>query len=210
MEEAPFFPLAPQCGRHRSFPLAPRQRGEGKWGRHRSFPLAPRQRGEGARRAGEGPLAGARKEPLIRPSGAPSPRSRTGRREMGAAPFRGTFSPSARGEGKWRRHRSFPSPRDAGGTVLFPSPRDSGERVPEGRVRGWSSLQRSSFSSAPPGHLPRQHGEKGNGSRVPALACPSFSSTWEAYTTSLGKTKRYPTPISVERLFEMRRVCRNW
>ena len=47
---------------------------------------------------------------------------------MGAAPFRGTFSPSARGEGKWRRHRFFPSPRDAGGTVLFPSPRDSGER----------------------------------------------------------------------------------
>ena len=115
----------------------------------------------------------------------------TGRREMEEAPF-------------------FPLAPRCGRHRFFPSPRDSGERVPEGRVRGWSSLQRSSFSSAPLGHLPRQHGEKGNGSRVPALACPSFSSTWEAYTTSLGKTKRYPTPISVERLFEMRRVCRNW
>ena len=56
----------------------------------------------------------------------------------------------------------------------FPLPRDSGESVPEGRVRGWSSLQRSSFSSAPPGHLlPVSTGEKGKWFKGPG-PCLSF------------------------------------
>ena len=114
--------------------FSPSARGEGKWGRHRSFPLAPRQRGR-LRRAGEGVVELA-KRPLIRRCGAPSPREgrvegkwrrhrsfpsprasgervpegwvRGGRacKEVPLIRPPATFSPSTRGEGKRRVRRS--------------------------------------------------------------------------------------------------------
>ena len=189
--------------------FSPSARGEGKWrrhrsfpsprrcGRHRSFPLAPRQRGEGARRAGEG-WSSLQRSPSSAPAGHLLP-VKNGEKGNGGGTVPGHLLPVARGEGKWGAAPFFPlAPRQRG---------EGARRAGEGLVE----LAKKFFFIRPSGApSPRQHGEKGNGSRVPALACPSFSSTWEAYTTSLGKTKRYPTPISVERLFEMRRVCGNW
>ena len=65
---------------------------------------------------------------------------------MGAAPFRGTFSPSARGEGKMGAPPFFP---------LAPRQRGEGARR---AGEGWLSLQRSSAHPPLRAPSPRQHG----------------------------------------------------
>ena len=105
--------------------FSPSARGEGKWGRHRSFPLAPRQQGEGARRAGEGWSSLQRKTPHPPLRGTFSP-FKNGEKGNGGGTVPGHLLPvEGRGEGSKR-----------GAAPFFPlAPRQRGEARAAGRGR---------------------------------------------------------------------------
>ena len=108
-----------------------------------------------------------KKEPLIRPSGAPSPRRRPGRRENGGAPLADTLS-------------SLMRQKEASRSLLFPSPRPStGRRCPGGADEGL-------FSG-------KHDNRRGDASSCGAPCQSDIDLLYAAFSCSIARTGRFET-----------------